>query len=935
MSPGPKGAEDKRAVVGTCASCGRPLTQVGPKGECLRCLADLGFLSDSQEPEKFRPGRTLTPGLLKYDHFEVEVGADGFPVELGAGAMAITYRARDTVLNSVVALKVIDRRAAQNPGARSRFLREARSAAQIRHPNVARVTHYGEQDGECFYVMQLVEGETLEARIRRDGPMPLALALEVIEQTARALAAAEKCGVVHRDIKPSNIMLESDPSGLLIVKVIDYGIAKILDPEADRGAEQTQTGFIGTPAFASPEQFAPSEQTKIDTRSDIYSLGATFWYLLSDRVPFVGSTMEDIQSRQTEPLPFEQLKGRHIPNRCLALLKSMLAPDPKNRPQSARELLSAINRCSTKFSAEARARKRRAALVTAAAALVVFAIALGERIYQHSQSSSVINRAIAVMPFENLSANVDDRFLALGIQDEILTKLASLADLKVISRTSTQKYQSKPSDLKTIGRQLGVGRVIEGSVQKMADKVRVNVQLIDVRTDAHVWANTYDRTIDDTFAVESEIANAIARQLNANTAELGIGQSAPNPAAYQAYLRGVGIEHGQASDASYRDAAAAYAQAVQLDPTFALAWARLSLVRSVLYTSGLDRNTSSAVTVKEAADRAIALNPRLGEASLAQGQYKASVLHDRTGALQAYHDAAKYLPNSSLIYEYMVYAECRLGRWRDAEAHFKKATELDPRNFRLWTVTARQIFPPLHRFAEAQAALDRALEISPNDEDAIADKASLFQDDGRFDDCQKELARIPAETTNPYPQMIRTYQAMLEHKFDDAIHWSEEATKTLKPGQPVSAQNIIAFVFRGYSQEWAGRSDEAHATFERIVREIAPTPASIIAPGRDVRSQLALAYAGLGDKQNALQQAQQAVADFDNDAVIKPMVERQLAEIEARFGDADSAINLITHLIEIPHGIGVTELRYLPFWDPLRKDPRFAALLKSQPPIRY
>jgi serine/threonine protein kinase len=306
-------------AVGTCAICGRPLTQVGPKGECLRCLADVGFLSGSREPGQSETPRRLTPGPLKYDHFEVEAGADGFPIELGAGAIAITYRARDTVLNSEVALKVIDRKVAQMHGVQSRFLREARAAAQIRHPNVAHVSHYGEQNGECFYVMELVEGETLEAKVRREGPMPLALALEVIEQTARALAAAEACGVVHRDIKPSNIMLESDPSGRLVVKVIDYGIAKILDPEAEPGAEQTRTGFIGTPAFASPEQFAPSELTKIDTRSDIYSLGATFWYLLSGRVPFVGGTLNDIRLRQTEPLPIEQLKGgmfRHEFLRC-------------------------------------------------------------------------------------------------------------------------------------------------------------------------------------------------------------------------------------------------------------------------------------------------------------------------------------------------------------------------------------------------------------------------------------------------------------------------------------------------------------------------------------------------------------------------------------------------------------------------------------------
>src|SRR5882757_4023277 len=371
---------EREPSVGTCAICGRPLAE---DGRCLRCLAGLGFLSGSREPGRFETPRRLTPGRLRYDHFEVEVGVDGFPIELGSGAIAITYRARDTVLNSVVALKVIDRKIAKMPGVRSRFFREARAAAQIHHPNVARVSHYGEQDGECFYVMELVEGETLEARIRRDGPMPLAQALEVIEQTARALAAAEVCGVVHRDIEPSNIMLESDPGGCTsIVKVIDYGIAKILKPEAERGAEQTQTGFIGTPAFASPEQFAPSEQTKIDTRSDIYSLGVTFWYLLSGRVPFVGRTLEEVRARQTEQLPVEQLKGLHVPARCLSLLKSMLAVDPKDRPQSARELLSEVHRCYTKFSAEARTRRRRAAIAATATALVVAAVAAGAWLYR-------------------------------------------------------------------------------------------------------------------------------------------------------------------------------------------------------------------------------------------------------------------------------------------------------------------------------------------------------------------------------------------------------------------------------------------------------------------------------------------------------------------------------------------------------------------------
>src|SRR4029077_3733241 len=207
---------------------------------------------------------------------------------------------------------------------------------------------------------------TLEAKVRREGPLPLALALEIIEQVARALAAAEACGVVHRDIKPSNIMLESDPGGGgPIVKVIDYGVAKVLAPDSKLSAEQTQPGFIGTPAFASPEQFAPPDQAKIDTRSDIYSLGVTFWYLLSGRVPFVGRTLGEVAARQAEELPLEQLKNTHVPSRAVALLRSMLAVDPAKRPQTARELLSAIHGCSTKFSAEARARHRRTAFAVA------------------------------------------------------------------------------------------------------------------------------------------------------------------------------------------------------------------------------------------------------------------------------------------------------------------------------------------------------------------------------------------------------------------------------------------------------------------------------------------------------------------------------------------------------------------------------------------
>ncbi|HEY3039303.1 MAG TPA: serine/threonine-protein kinase, partial [Pyrinomonadaceae bacterium] len=305
--------------VGVCATCKKPITHPGPDGECMRCLVSFGFLAEDHEAG----GTDDRPGPLRYAHFQVETDAHGSPVVLGAGAMAITYLARDTILNSSVALKVIGCKLAENPAARARFLREARAAAQIQHPNVARVMHYGEQNGECFYAMELVRGETLEARVRRDGPLPLSLALEVIEQTTRGLAAAEDCGVVHRDLKPSNLMTEPDTSGQLMVKIIDYGVAKVMAPQVDLMIEsdasgqviakvidcgaakrmptqidapdKTQGGFVGTPAFASPEQFNEAGVEEIDTRSDIYSLGVTLWYLLTGRVPFLSGSMEEIR----------------------------------------------------------------------------------------------------------------------------------------------------------------------------------------------------------------------------------------------------------------------------------------------------------------------------------------------------------------------------------------------------------------------------------------------------------------------------------------------------------------------------------------------------------------------------------------------------------------------------------------------------------------
>jgi TolB-like protein/Flp pilus assembly protein TadD len=542
------------------------------------------------------------------------------------------------------------------------------------------------------------------------------------------------------------------------------------------------------------------------------------------------------------------------------------------------------------------------------------------------------SKSIAVLPFDNLSDDKSNAYFAEGIQDEILTRLSKIAALKVISRSSTQKYKSSPDNLREVGKQLGVAHLLEGSVQKIASAVHINVQLIRAATDEHVWAESYNRKLDDVFGVEGEVASAIADQLNAKLS--GTEQKAvtekptQNTAAYDAYLRGLAIEHTQYGYEAYQRAARDYVEAVQLDPNFAFAWARLAVLRSFLFFNAVDQNTNTAGAVKEAADRAMALAPEAGESWIAQGAYRYRVLRDFAGAVTAYKQAQIRLPNNSYLLQNLAFVQRRLGLWQEAEATFKKALELDPRDFQLLGSLGGEFYTYLRRFDDARAAMDRALEISPDSASVRASKAVTFQNEGRLNEAAQELARIPADATDDFVVAPRIGQAIYERHFDIAISVIERKLSSVPVGQPLDSITELALVQLGYCQQWTGRNEDARRSFSRAIEAIKPKPDSPVqADANGTPNTLALAYAGLGEKEKALEQAQRSVKDYDTDQVNKPWALTTLAQIQARFGDHDAAISALPHLLEVPAGLNIATLKLDPLWDPLRKGPRFAKLI--------
>jgi serine/threonine protein kinase/tetratricopeptide (TPR) repeat protein len=941
----------------TCPTCGAALEETfGGEGGCMFCLLQAGIGSEKETVHD----STLDAfeGGMRFGVYEVDCYADGSLCELGRGAMGVTYRATDTSLQRKVALKIIKSDIAERSAdARERFVREARSAAAFRHEHIATIYQFGMrfETGQYFYAMELIEGETLDDRVHRAGPLDARTTIGIGEQVTSALAAAEKHGLVHRDLKPANLMLvnagdsevtEADQahskrnrlralrkSGIPVVKIIDFGLAKAFHTETDPKS-LTHDRFVGTPAFASPEQF---EHSALDVRSDIYSLGETLWFALTGRTPFAGRTLSEIhRAQKSNAFPTEQLKAAHVPHRLKSLIQSMLAFEPASRPGTA-ELAARLKRCSPEVRSARRTRAALAVAAIAAVGLLIARIIIPPPGIPNPPPPPPPEKSIAVLPFENLSPDPNNASIAVGVQDEILTRLAGLADLKVISRTSVMQYKSGAArDLRKIGQQLGVAHVVEGTVQRAGNRLRVNAQLIDVSTSRGLWGQTYDRDIADIFDIQSEIATAIARQLQASLSpreKTAIAQAPTNDVtAFELYARAKNVLVRNVK-ANLLEAADLLNQAVGRDPSFFKAYCLLASVHDQLYFFGHDHTPARLALAEAAIEAAFRLHPEAGEAHLARARNLYQGYSDYDGALAELDVAVKTLPNDPSVFELKGYIQRRQGKQEDAVRSFELASTLDPRNSYILQQIAMS-YRLLHRFTEQKAVLDHALAVDPENIDVKLERATVDfyskADPGPLHQMVDSIrATNPGATQDIAEYWL--YYALAERDptaASNAVIAAGENPALTDETMNFSASFMKGVIARMRSDETAAQDAFTAARSEQ--QKIIQAPASY-GPALCV---LGLIDAALGRKEDALREGKRAVEllPVEKDALYGSGMLEYFSIIAAWVGDKDLACEQLAIAVRPPTPLNYGKLKLLPFWDPLRGDPRFEKIVASLAP---
>jgi TolB-like protein len=919
-----------RLVSRVCESCGATLHGESPAGLCPACLLTTA-IEEGETEEPVSGNRIQDYDLLN---------------EVARGGMGIVYRAQQRMPPRIVALKMILPAHLGSLGAVNRFRAEAEAGASLDHESILPIYAVGVHDGAPFYSMKFAEGGTLSARIDnyRDKPREAAALMTML---ACAVAFAHEHGILHRDLKPGNVLFDSAGKPY----VSDFGLAKWLQRECDL----TQTlAILGTPYYMAPEQ--ASDSHSVTASADVYSLGAILYHLLTGRPPFAGDTPMEVLHRVEKESPKPpRLTNQHVPRDLETVCLKCLAKEPATRYASAAALAEDLERWlkhqpiqakRSGFVTQGRKWVRRNPTTAVLAALLIALAASVSFTVWNRRPAVIIPKSVAVLPFENLSNDANNAYFADGIQEEILTRLASIADLKVISRTSTQQYQSKPRNLSQIVKQLGVANILEGSVQKAADQVRVNVQLINAQTDSHLWAETYDRKLTDVLGVESEIAKRVAEslqaRLNGREEHALAVKPTKNPEAYDAYLRGLAFEarsYRYTYPDLWRKAVDCYQRAAQLDPNFASAWSRLSRLNAHLYFSHSVETNSAARgdAAKRALENAQKLAPDSSETLLALGYYQYWVLRDYPASKTTFARVSKLLPSSSEAPLALALIAEREGHWDESVDNFERALSLDPRNVELLNQAAG-IYDMLRQFPAALKLYNRAWDITPNDPDAVVVKASIYQAQGNLQEAAKLLTEVNAQTPTGPAFNIKIIQLRFERNYDEAIrllqarlaqfHFDSQHEKTETEVDLALTQRLAG--------DLAGAkltAEQARNTLEQLYKD-QPNNYRVAPP-------LSEAYAVMGEKDMALQAAERAITLMPRakDAVFAPSFEENLALIQMIVGEKSRTISILSQLLQTPYdsliyytSITPALLRLDPYWDSLRADPAFQKLCEEKQP---
>jgi TolB-like protein len=936
---------------------GNRLTAIASTDPELRAAVDALLAADNDADARLEPlesavrqpasvadplglaGRTIS-------HFEVRE-------PIGAGGMGVVYRAEDTDLGRAVALKFLTPAYSLDAAAKARFLREAYSTAALNHPNLCTIHEVGtSDDGRLFLAMAVYEGETLSARLARDFAMPQCEALEIARQIAEGLQAAHVAGIVHRDLKPGNVMLLPDGR----VKILDFGLAKIRDQSF------TETGAVfGTVAYMAPEQIRGAS---VDGRADLWSLGVVLYEMLTERKPFESDNDIAIAHAILHDEPVSPVRHRGDVSPALEdLVLRLLEKNPDRRYPTAAALLSslAIAGAATTGARDALRRhlrrirhrfsRNRRRMLTSATAIVLTAGATYAVTTRKSATATAVplRMAIAVLPFRNLGIGGSDAYVATGLHEEILSQLHKITGIKVIGRNSVMGYgRPNAPPLREIASELGVGSLVEASVQVIEKRLRVDVRLVDAPTGAPLWAERYDRPLEDAFALQSDIAQQIVAAVGA---VLSGGQRAAlarvpttRAQAYLLYLKAREYDRRSMGIPWIIDSAMAfYEQALALDPNFALAHAALSRDHGEFYWRRYDMTPARLARQRAHAETALRLAP-----DLPQAHQSMSAVHNtgpepnRQEYLREVRAALRGAPNDPQIWRGMAEAHRRRGNWDGYVAAFEKAVELDPRDAGA-LFDGGETLERMGRYAEAIHLYNRVRSIDPDQLYPEVRKGWAYAS------WQRQLDSLRTAMGGPPGQMlIRNgwiYDIcrflLIERQADSLLRllkWAHEEA----PHVPV-IQGALFFHPNTLYAAWAHQLRRDHvaarAAFDSalvlIDSAMALFPedrrtgiASI--PSYPVHEARGMALAGLGQRAEALAEvrALRGSAVYRNDHFLGPYVKIGVAQILAHAGEADASMDELERLLSDPApALTVHTLRMEPVWDPIREHPRFRALL--------